>query len=311
MSFELRLNKALRKNIHRIARKQMDQALEALSGNHAGPRDVAVHEARKSFKRIRAVLRLVRSEIGERNYSKENRCFRDAGRPLTEVRDAKILVEALDKLAAHFKEQITARTFGHVREALQENLRTVRKQLLDEQHTFAVVTRDVRQALERSKDWAEVRNKWAAVDCGLKRSYRRARDAYGDASAEPTVEKLHEWRKQVKYLRYQLEILRPLWPERLDELIQEAERMGEFLGEDHDLAVLQQMLSQDAEKFGDPSDIEAVSALAQRRRAELEQDALLLGERYFQDGPKAFVRRLKGYWKAAKAVPATRPVDAG
>ena len=33
---------------------------------HKGPRDEVVHEARKSLKKIRAVLRLVRPVIGER-----------------------------------------------------------------------------------------------------------------------------------------------------------------------------------------------------------------------------------------------------
>jgi hypothetical protein len=39
-------------------------------------------------------------------------------------------------------------------------------------------------------------------------------------------------------------------------------------------------------------------ALIDRRRAELEQEARLLGQRFFQDKPRTFVRRLKGYWKA-------------
>ena len=91
MSFELNPDESLRKNIRRIARDQMDKALECLTGPREGSPDEAVHEARKSFKKIRAVLRLVRPVIDEQSYREENTCFRNAGRPLTEVRDAKIL----------------------------------------------------------------------------------------------------------------------------------------------------------------------------------------------------------------------------
>src|SRR5262249_40401169 len=63
MSFELRPDESLRKNIRRIARKQMDDALEMLTAAHPGSRDEAVHEARKCFKKVRAVLRLVRPVI--------------------------------------------------------------------------------------------------------------------------------------------------------------------------------------------------------------------------------------------------------
>ena len=120
-------------------------------------------------------------------------------------------------------------------------------------------------------------------------------------AAEPTVEHLHEWRKQAKYLRYQLEVLRPIWPERMEELAKEADRMGDLLGDDHDLAVLRQMLTEDPERFGDEGDREVLSALIERRRAELEQEAMLLDQRFFQDSPRDFARRLKGYWKAWRA----------
>jgi CHAD domain-containing protein len=164
-----------------------------------------------------------------------------------------------------------------------------------------VVAEAVRQARGRVKSWADVPNKWAAVGAGLEDVYRRASDAFGDASADPTVENLHEWRQQAKYLRYQLEVLRPLWPERMEELANEADRMGELLGDDHDLAALRQMLTDAPGRFGDEGDLEVLLALIDRRRAELEQEAMLLGRRFFQENPRAFTRRLKGYWKAWRA----------
>src|SRR5207247_1571238 len=106
------------KGVARIARREMDTALEQLSEAPDGPGDEAVHEARKCFKKIRAVLRLVRPEIGEVVYERENTWFRDAGRPLTEVRDAKILVESLDKLVTHCDDHVRERSFGGVRAEL-------------------------------------------------------------------------------------------------------------------------------------------------------------------------------------------------
>jgi CHAD domain-containing protein len=301
MAFELKPDESLRKDIRRIVRNQMDDALEYLTGPHKGSRDEAVHGARKSSKKIRAVLRLVRPVIGEKNYREANMCFRDAGRPLTEVRDAKIYVEALDQLAEHYKEHIAGQSFGDARRALQDNLRAVRTRVLDEQNAFVVVAEAVRQARERIKSWVDLPNKWAAVGDGLKDMCRRAGDAHGDAVVDPTIEKLHEWRKQTKYLRYQLEILRPLWPERMEELADEADQMGELLGDDHDLAMLRQMLTDDPERFGDEDDREVLLALIDRRRAELEQEAMLLGQRFFQDSPRTFARRLRGYWKTWRA----------
>jgi hypothetical protein len=74
--------------------------------------------------------------------------------------------------------------------------------------------------------------------------------------------------------------------------------MGQELGEDHDLAVLRRMLNDEPQRFGDPGERELLLTLIDRRRAELEQEAIRLGERFFQDRPRAFGGRLKAYWSA-------------
>jgi CHAD domain-containing protein len=297
MSFQLRPEEALRKSLRRIVRHQMDTVLEELTAARKSSRDEVVHEARRALKKIRAVLRLVRPVIGEKLYRRENTCFRDAGRPLTEARDARILIETLDKLVAHFQEHIAGRSFADVRTALQDNLRAVRRRVLDEHHALVMVAETVSQARERVKGWTDVPDKWSSVGAGLQDTCRQARAAFRDAAADPSVATLHEWRKQVKYLRYQFEVLRPLWPERMEELAAEADRMGDLLGDDHDLAVLRQLLTRARRPVADDSEREALLALLERRRAELEQEVLLLGERFFQDRPRAIARRLKGYWK--------------
>jgi CHAD domain-containing protein len=297
MSFELRSGESVRKGIRQIVREQVDNALEELSREQKGVRDQAVHEVRKCFKKARAVLRLIRPVIGTKTYRAENSCFRDAARPLTEVRGAKILIETLDGLVKHFQEHIDGRAFSDVRKALQENLRAVRKRVLDEQNAFAVAAEVMRQARGRVKSWTDVPNKWSAMGLGLENTYRQTRAAFEAAAADPTIETLHEWRKEAKYQCEQLEILRPIWPERLEELANEADRMGGLLGDDHDLAVLRQMLSDAPDRFGDEGDREMLLALIDRRRIELEQEAMLLGRRFFQDRPRPFARRLKSYWK--------------
>jgi CHAD domain-containing protein len=297
MAFELKPQGSVAKNIRRIARKQMDKALEQRTGTSRKHQDEAVHEARKCFKKIRAVLRLVRPVIWESCYREENTHFRDAGRPLTEVRDAAIFIETLDHLADHFKEQVAGRTFDHVRRTLEQNLRDVRKRVLEEQHALAVVAKAVRQARGRVKSWAAVPTKWAALGRGLRATHCRAEDAYRAAAADPTLEKLHEWRKQAKYFRYQLEILRPLWPERMKELAGEADCVSELLGDDHDLAMLRQKLTDEPDRFSQEGNQELLLALIDRRRAELQQEALLLGQRFHQESPREFGRRIRSYWR--------------
>ena len=80
-----------------MAAEQLGKALEHLACQD-GKRDKHIHEARKATKRLRALVRLVRRELGDEVYALENQCYRDAGRRLSELRDATVLVETLDRL---------------------------------------------------------------------------------------------------------------------------------------------------------------------------------------------------------------------
>ena len=87
-SFEVRPGESVLHAVRRIARHEIDDMLMHL---RAGPRrHEAVHEARKSSKKLRALVRLMRDAIGEKRYRRENTTLRDAVRPLAAMRDAEV-----------------------------------------------------------------------------------------------------------------------------------------------------------------------------------------------------------------------------
>ena len=67
-------------------------------------RDEAIHEARKSIKKVRALLRLVSAELGG-TYPRENARLRDIARRLSEFRDAFAIIETFDDLKKKYKDE--------------------------------------------------------------------------------------------------------------------------------------------------------------------------------------------------------------
>ncbi len=301
MASQLRETEAGTKSVRRIIRKQTEKALEALGGNGRALSDEAVHDTRKRLKKVRAALRLVRKALGARTFDRENAAFRDAARPLTEVRDAKILVETLDKLAKQFEGQVKKRPLDGVRRALRDYQKEVRRTVLGDGSVVGSVRQSQEEALARVEKWALGGRGWSVLGDGLRRVYRGGRQALAAAEADPSVENLHEWRKQVKYLWHQLEILQPLWGAVLEELADQAHALGDLLGDDHDLAVLRDKLEGEPERFPDRAGVEALVALIDRRRAELQEQAWPLGRRLYGEKPRAFVDRLHSYWRAWRA----------
>jgi CHAD domain-containing protein len=298
MAFQLKAKESVSDGITRNVRLQIEKALNHLGAKRkphqrAASENEAVHEIRKCFKRVRAALRLVRQEIGDDVYREENWCFRDAARPLTEVRDAEVLVEIVDKLTQQFADAIGSGAFAKIYEALLANQQEVTRRVLDEDRAFAAVEEVATRARARLPDWRIERDGWAAMESGLRRVYRTGHRALALASENSSVENLHEWRKQANYLWHQLQLLEAAWTGSEKELVDQTHKLSTLLGEDHDLAVLRETLAADPLAYGGHSILKGVFAVIDRRREELKRQAFALGQEVYKDSPKVFTSRIE------------------
>jgi len=291
MAYRLEPHEPLSEGLKRVAAEELESAHKGLTGD--GERDKAVHEARKSFKKLRAVLRLVRSDLGGKRYRDLNTRFRDAGRELSALRDAEVLVRTLGALEAHFTDQVCASTFSGVRKVLEKRQREAAKGM---NRKLKGVAQTVAAAQGEVAGWP-IGDGWSSVSPNLGRVYERGAAAFEEAYESPSDEGFHEWRKCVKDLWYHLRLLNPLWPPVMTALAEEAGRLSDLLGEEHDLAVLGQTLTEDPAAF-DPTEVEALLALIEGRRKHLRDEAEPLGRRFYVESPKRFVRRLGAYWEA-------------
>ena len=148
MSFELKADESLPDGIRRLAKKELEQVREYMEGHTKDSRDDIVHESRKCLKKVRAVLRLVRPAIGRKTYRHENTTLRDAARPLTEVRDARILVDTFDNIMKQRGRHALGRSFTAMRKELVSHQRVVRQRVIEGEKAFAAVASAVDRALD-------------------------------------------------------------------------------------------------------------------------------------------------------------------
>jgi CHAD domain-containing protein len=270
-----------------VARGRIDHAGDELRGKTDSTPEEAVHEARKDMKKLRALLRLTRAELGKDTFARENACFRDAARELAGTRDSDVMLATLGALdlppghAWELRKLIQAGLAGDGADDREAGSRRA-----------AAILKEARKRVDA---WPLERDSFDAVAAGLERTYRRGGRDYKAALAEPTVEALHEWRKRAKELWYHHTLLRPLWPPVMQAVGDEAHALSDRLGDDHDLAVLAAWVSENAEP--DPELSDAV----ERRRAELQREAFELGARVYAEKPRAYRRRIKRLWTASQA----------
>ena len=72
-----------------------------------------------------------------------------------------------------------------------------------------------------------------------------------------------------------------------------AHALSNLIGEDHDLAILGQRASELRDCFDDEAAVGDLTQLIERRRAELQRDAMELAERLFRKKPGKLARPLE------------------
>jgi hypothetical protein len=121
---------------------------------------------------------------------------------------------------------------------------------------------------------------------GVRRIYRQGRRRLARAQRARSSATLHDWRKRVKDLRYVAEAL-----ELRGGVARRADRLGETIGEEHDLMLLRGHLRRRRAHFqGEQATRRAIEKLIRARRKRLRKRAYKLGEQLYGRKPKRFVR---------------------
>jgi CHAD domain-containing protein len=293
MAFCFKKRESVRKGIHRIGRERIDHMRECMS---EGDCIEAIHCARKDIKKVRAVMRMVRTKLRKKDFDRINDLLREAAEHLAAPRDAYVRTVTLKRLSRHFKGQLAPDALRHIRAELRARCDKEMKRFAKAE--AAKTAERIRRRVAREWNGLKVSGKgWKTLCPGVEAAYLRGQDAFQSVSRDSSPENFHHWRKRAKDLWYQITMLRRLWPEQMEAIAHELETLSERLGDDHDLDVLRQSVE---EEFGDeanPREVATLNALIEQRQRELRTAALALGARFYAEKPSAFCGRLANYWQ--------------
>ncbi len=294
VAYSFEFQETVPQGIRRIVLEQVDGAIHDLTSEEIDPHE-GVHEARKRFKMIRAVLRLIRAELGE-GYQQESVEFRQFGKRLSAIRDAEAIIETFDRLRERFEERLGAEVFSTVKDNLIKRRQIIADEEEDLEQGVVEVVQGLHEAHERVASWPLSTDSFDAIAPGLARIYAAGRNLSLKAYQQTGVDLFHEWRKRVKDHWYHSRLLRDVWPQLMDAYIETLHRLSELLGNDHDLVVFRHTLSTRPEMFVDADTVRLLGSLVDLRQQELRTDAQPIGRRIYAEKPKAFRTRVKCYW---------------
>jgi len=301
MAYRLKADESIPENMKRIVCDEIQDAFEHLAGKKGKNRDERIHEARKSIKKVRGVLRLMRPELGG-IYRSENARLREIGRKLSEFRDAGAIIETLDGLGQKYRNQLRNHDLTSIRRGL-----TKRKKEAEENIDIDKVLRTMAGTLrDLSKDvkaWPLQTDGFPAIAPGLRRTFRRGRTAMRYARKHPRPENYHAWRKRVKDHWYHVRLLENLWTDMIKAYAGSLEDLETWLGEAHNLVVLREKILAEPDFYGPDKEIKRLLNFVDKYQKELRDNALSLGDRIYKEKPRAFAQRIKRLWDAWQSQP--------
>ena len=291
MSFEIKLRGRIGAALQDLVREETARTLQLLGMANPASEIEAIHETRKQIKKLRAILVLLREPLGKKRYQEEEAVLRKIGHQLGPKRDAEVLLKTLQHLQHRFFPERPSPVIRTLREAFVARERRCLAQLV-RSNAAAAIGADLQEMLVRLPDWPVADYGWKDLRRAVRRSYERARAGYRKAHDTPSSPRLHLWRKRVKDLWFHLRLLRRACPARMEELAQDFEVLGEFLGDDHDLSLLKSALEERRATHSQRAAMETLFELIDLRREELLDPAFDLGARLHEESATEFVREI-------------------
>lgn len=297
MSYKFKVSESFAEGLGRISAEQTDRVRACLQPDqdvHKG-----VHEARKSLKRLRALLALYQAGLEDEDYRHLDHCYRDIARELSGTREIQAMLDSLLHLETRFGRVGRNRLLVALRKQFEGN----RTQVISNRPAACQSNRDFEQSLANAgKQLTGLRlanDDFEAIRPGLEKTYRAARHWHKRAFEEGSGESFHEWRKTLQRHWRHMQLLTPAWPLELRARAIFLRGITETVGQDHDLTVLDDYLEKTGRTLGTAAQVRACRSLCRQRQEELRAAVRVDCEKLFAEGASAFAKRVGRYWQIA------------
>jgi len=301
MLFRIRPDESVSHGLRRLAAKSLKAARDELQ-RRTPPDDEAIHEVRKSVKKVRAIVDAVEADDG-RGTRKERKRLRRINHVLSPLRDADAMLTTLAALKRRNPRLFTEHTFARVRRDL--SLRKQKAMRAVDRGRWKKLAREFRALRATAKRWQLSHDDFRALRPALHATHQRGRRALIRSSKTKRATDFHEWRKQVKALWYELRLL-----EGAGRMIRRhaatLHHVETWLGDEHNVVVLCAELSKDPSVCPKPLDVDRLRLAADRYQCELRQKALASARPIYRRRSREYVRAIERAWETVRGRRARR-----
>ena len=295
LSFSLDPAVPMSEAVRRVACAEIDAAYAAPASppdRHRG-----VHDARKCLKRLRSLLVLIRPGLPEPVFLSLTDRLRTIARGLAPARDAHALLDAIDKLDDEPRARGSIARSGPCAPGCTAAGKRRRGA------SRATPRPTLCAACSRSgRPWPTSRS----IPTPSSRSPRACANPIA-AGAKPSPMPLTaaatrtstSGGRRCSTIGATCNCSTPCWPSELSARVEASRDLSQVLGDDHDIALVRQLVSAPTMVFASPEDTAAFLKRCRTRHKALRREAQTRGARLFAERSRPFVERIEAYWLTA------------
>jgi CHAD domain-containing protein len=207
------------------------------------------------------------------------------------------MIEILDILYEQHADLLYNDAFQNIRKYLEKHRSRQLDEFLAGDNPLEKMEYDLSVELKKIKEWHLDVTVFSNIESGLKRVYKRGRKALKKAHQSGAPDDFHEWRKRVKYLRYQLDLLNRIWPDYLSIFEKELHRVSDYLGTDRDLFMLDNLISKESVISSSTEEFYLLKSIIEQHQEQMKKHALALGQRIYHPKTSQFIQQMNISWE--------------
>lgn len=237
----LRLGELPGEGLRRILSEELQYALKQA----ARPREEmhqAVHELRKTLKRIRAVFRLIEPDVGYYICRREIYRYRDIARNVSSLRSLYVCLEMIKKIRPVLSKKLAGEPLDKTEAILREQYENLLKKKTEGKDVLEMVRQELIEANHQINALPPLHNDITLHEKAVRNCFRKGRKIWRKVARKANSSNIHELRKQIKLLQFQLQVLYPLLPEKLQKPLAQLQKLARLSGDEHDLYELSLMI---------------------------------------------------------------------
>jgi len=293
-SFQLNTRLPLEQSIRKVLEDTI-YGMDLVEGHITDP-SRTVHDTRKTIKRIRALLKMIRDGSGYGFYFRENRFFRDLSRRMAPARDSCVLLETLGFLEKKYPGRLKKAGLNILRDHLTGRMEAHLMQLTKSPEGFPFISGELENALQRINETLSISDEFDSIGTGIGRIYRRARNCLLDLDQEPRMELLHEYRKNCRYLQFQIELIQSIFPAVLKAYSSGINDHTEVLGKIRDYQRFEVYLENNVPGVLPAPELALILDAVKHQRSKAMNGLFPKARILFAEKSGAFLDRIHLYW---------------